>query len=419
METQRCKGTRDLLPKDMARFRHIEAVFKSCCLAWGYKEVRTPTLEYLHLFTSTGTLTPSMLSRVYSFLDWNGWSGERVVLRPEGTIPATRLYIENMGEYRPAKLFYVENVFRFEETGRESRERWQCGVELIGSDQPTADVELILLALEVLRRLGLETMELSLFHAGLIRALLLELGLAPAEQSQIFDRILDGDIDMAREIMSANPRLQDSLPLLLELKGDSPGFLKNLKASLGGTFPNLVPSIDNFIKIAHLLSTIGCKYQIDVASGKGFEYYTGIIFQFSLEGQKLGGGGRYNDLIPLLGGGEVPASGFALNIDDLINLLPPEAWENDIHQRILVQAEVNTDESWESSFEAASSLQEAGYVAELDHGHKGKTDHRWVLKIRGKGKSSPFLLIDQASNKKVEANSIAEVLAVLKETKCS
>jgi len=359
-----------------------------------------------------------MLSRVYSFLDWNGWSGERVVLRPESTIPATRLYIENMGECRPAKLFYVENIFRFEETGKESRERWQCGAEFIGSDKPSADVELTLLAQEVLKKLGLGAVELSLFHAGLIKALLQELELAPAERSQVFDRILDGDTNIAKEMMSANPRIRNSLPLLLELKGNSPGFLKNLKTSLGGTFPNLEPSIDDFAKIAQLLSTMGCKYQINAASGRGFEYYTGIIFQFYFEGQKLGGGGRYNDLIPLLGGGGVAASGFALSIDQLINLLPPEIWEGAIPQMILVQTEVSTDESWKLSFEVADLLQEAGYWTELDHDYKGKTDHKWVLQIRGKRKRPPFLLIDQDSDKRIKANSVAEVLAVLEEAKC-
>ena len=92
----KAKGTQDLSPEDMRRFRLIEGVFRDSCLKWGYEEVRTPTLEYLHLFTSTGTLTPSRLNKVYSFLDWDGWSGERVVLRPDGTIPIARLYIEDM-----------------------------------------------------------------------------------------------------------------------------------------------------------------------------------------------------------------------------------------------------------------------------------------------------------------------------------
>ena len=102
MENQKCKGMRDLLPNDMICFRHIEDAFRTCCLKYGYQEVRTPTLEYLHLFTATGTLTPSMLGKVYSFLDWNGWSGERVVLRPDGTIPIARLYINNLSEHKKA-----------------------------------------------------------------------------------------------------------------------------------------------------------------------------------------------------------------------------------------------------------------------------------------------------------------------------
>ena len=195
MRVQRCKGSRDLSPEEMMGFRLIEGVFRDCCLKWGYEEVRTPTLEYLHLFTSTGTLTPGMLGKVYSFLDWDGWSGERVVLRPDGTIPVARLYIDSMEGKGLTKLFYVTNVFVFEPTGKETRERWQCGAELIGVGSTIADVELITLALEVLKRLGLEGIELRLSHTGVIRALLAKLGLSPAEQTRIFDQILDGDVD--------------------------------------------------------------------------------------------------------------------------------------------------------------------------------------------------------------------------------
>src|SRR5512136_622476 len=94
MAVEKCKGSRDLSPQEMGRFRLIESAFRDSCLKWGYQEVRTPTLEYLHLFTAAGTLTPSRLGKVYSFLDWDGWSGERVVLRPDGTIPIARYYIE-------------------------------------------------------------------------------------------------------------------------------------------------------------------------------------------------------------------------------------------------------------------------------------------------------------------------------------
>src|SRR3990170_5824706 len=89
-ESLRCRGMRDLLPAEMRRFRLVETAFREVCLGWGYEEVRTPVIEHLHLFTTVGTLSPRMLGRVYSFLDWDGWSGERVVLRPDSTIPTAR-----------------------------------------------------------------------------------------------------------------------------------------------------------------------------------------------------------------------------------------------------------------------------------------------------------------------------------------
>jgi len=338
MRIQRCKGTRDLSPEEMTKFRLIERVFKSCCLKWGYGEVRTPTLEYLHLFTSTGTLTPSRLNKVYSFLDWDGWSGERVVLRPDGTIPVARLYIDNMEkEKQLAKLFYVANIFMFEETGKETRERWQCGAELIGMGSTIADVELIVLALEVLERLGLKGIGLRLSHAGLIRALLAKLKLNPGEQTRLFDRILDGDAEALARIKFKEPELKMVLNSLLDLKGKSSGFLRNLKALfVTKDLSELEPSLDDFVSIVELLEALGCKYQIDLASGRGFEYYTGVIFQLFMGGENIGGGGRYDALIPLMGGKDIPASGFALYLDHLMRLVKPETLAEPLTQRILV-----------------------------------------------------------------------------------
>ena len=127
MQIERCKGCNDLTQNDMQRFRSVEAAFQEVAKSYGYAEIRTPTLEYLYLFTSAGTLTPGMLRRVYSFLDWGGWSGERVVLKPDATIPAARFYIEQSDKKSPARLFYVANTFVFEETGTKKRERWWRG----------------------------------------------------------------------------------------------------------------------------------------------------------------------------------------------------------------------------------------------------------------------------------------------------
>jgi len=395
----------------MIRFRLIEGVFKDCCLKWGYREVRTPTIEYLHLFTSAGTLTPSMLGKVYSFLDWDGWSGERVVLRPDGTIPVARLYIDSMGEKELAKLFYVTNIFIFEETGRKTRERWQCGAELIGVGSPVTDVELISLALEVLRKLKVEGIELRLSHAGLIKALLLKLGLSPEEQARIFDQILDGNGEALARIKSGKPELENVLPLLLDLKGQSPGFLENLKAQFVRSLPETEPYLDNFINIVNLLEALSYDYQIDMASGAGFEYYTGVIFQLFMGEEKIGGGGRYDTLIPSMGGGDIPASGFALYLDRLMNLVKPEILAKPLARRILVRSE--RGDVLKEAFSAASRLREAGFVAELSLSGQEPADLRWTLNIRSK--APLFTLQDKVKSSKAEAQTIEEVLTLLEE----
>jgi len=410
MRVQRCKGTRDLSPEEMTRFRLIEGVFRDCCLKWGYEEVRTPTLEYLHLFTSTGTLTPGRLNKVYSFLDWDGWSGERVVLRPDGTIPVTRLYIDSMEERELAKLFYVANVFIFEETGKETRERWQCGAELIGMGSAIADVELIVLTLEVLKRLGLNGIGLRLSHAGLIRALLAKLGLSLGEQTKLFDQILDGDVEALARVKLREPEQKRALTSLLDLKGKSSGFLKNLKALFPRDLPELEPPLDDFINIVDLLEALGCDYQIDLASGRGFEYYTGVMFQLFMGEENIGGGGRYDALIPLMGGKDIPASGFALYLDRLMSLVKPGPLAKPLAQRVLIRVE---PEAMKEGFSMAGCLREAGYVAELYLGGQGPADIRWTLDVQNK--APLFVLTDQVKHKKFEGQTVTEALAILRE----
>jgi len=413
MRVQRCKGTRDLSPEEMAVFHLIEEVFRNCCLKWGYEEVRTPTLEYLHLFTSTGTLTPGMLGKVYSFLDWDGWSGERVVLRPDGTIPVARFYIDSMQEKGLAKLFYVTNVFIFEETGKETREKWQCGAELIGVGSTAADVELIIMALEVLKRLGLEGVELRLSHAGLIRALLAKLGLNPAEQARIFDQILDGDTEALARIKPEEPERGKALSLLLDRKGKSSGFLKNLGALFTQNLPELEPSLDNFINIVELLDALGYDYQIDIASGRGFEYYTGVIFQLFKGENKVSGGGRYDALIPLMGGRDIPASGFALYLDHLMNLIKPETLAKPESQRILVRTEPSQPEALKEGFNIANRLHEAGYTAEVHLGGQESANLKWTLDVQRE--APQFVLTDQVKHRKFKAQTTDEVLAIIRE----
>ncbi|MBM4416361.1 MAG: hypothetical protein FJ035_09040, partial [Chloroflexi bacterium] len=137
----RSRGMSDLGPAEMRAFRRVERCFLEALEARGYAEIRTPTVEPLHLYTATGALSPQLLDRVYSFLDWDGWSGERVVLRPDATVPAARWYEQRWQSTEPARLCYVQPVFRFVAEG--AREQWQCGAELFGLAAPEGDGELL------------------------------------------------------------------------------------------------------------------------------------------------------------------------------------------------------------------------------------------------------------------------------------
>ncbi len=357
----RCRGMRDLLPDEMRRFRRVEEAFRTACLGWAYEAIRTPVLEHLHLFTTAGTLSPQMLGRVYSFLDWDGWSGERVVLRPDSTIPSARLYAESMGGGRVAKLFYVQNVFRFAE-GDESREDWQCGVELIGDSQPQGDVELILLGREVLTSLGLEA-EVRLSHPGIVRAVLARAGLDASEQLALYDRILDGDASALPELQGRLPDVGAPLEMLLAVEGEGGAYLNNLRSSFAKSISELAGPLDELALVAGALERLGCRCLISSAMVRNFEYYTGPAFQFEVAGRRIGGGGRYDALVSHIGGREAPASGFALEAGVLAELLPVEASER--RRVLIVAAQKDGGEALASAFRLASALRAQGLAVQV------------------------------------------------------
>lgn len=396
-----------MLPSDMERFRFIEDAFTSSCLRWGYHEVRTPTLEHLNLFTSAGTLTPSLLNRVYSFLDWDGWSGERVVLRPDGTIPVARLFIENFSGQDSVKLFYIANVFVFEESGKENRERWQCGVEHLGNPGATTDIEIIMLALETLRSIGLQNVKLQLSHAGMLKAIIKDLELENESETALLNEVRDGNWRALTDINAQSKTMNSLISLLFDLKGKSSGYLQNLR-SLPDISKELCNELDNFIEVTTLLDVLECSYDIDVTFTPGFEYYTGLCFQFLMDGQKVGGGGRYNDLIPLTGGENTPACGFALYVDRLMSLVKPKIGEH-AERGIQVQGLSAAPDIIKKCLELSGSLRKLGYIVEIDYTGKSTT-WRWLVKVNNK---PVYSVTDQNTNKTREAESTASVINII------
>ncbi|MFC2040181.1 ATP phosphoribosyltransferase regulatory subunit [Chloroflexota bacterium] len=363
MKTQRVKGTRDIAGPDMAAFRKVGQVFSQACAGWGYREVKTPTIEYLHLFTSVGTLTPQMLAKVYTFLDWDGWSGERVVLRPDGTIPVARLYVESPDKGKLARLFYFTNIFMFDESGRKSRERWQAGVEMIGADTPLAEVELVALSREILADLGVTGNRLVISHAGLIRTLVAHLGVDEDAKTKIFHRILEGDTKAFGNLTETGSALYRAALPFLQSKGSSTKYAAKFKASLPKGNADVEKCLEDLIQVTGLLDEAGFDYEIDIASGTGFEYYTGIVFQYYLGKEKICGGGRYDNLIPAMGGGKMGALGFAVYTDKLLPLVTITADEV-----APVMVDIAKGGSVKEVLALTGALRAAGYAAQMDIG---------------------------------------------------
>ncbi len=410
-ESSRCPGMRDLLPADMARFRQVEEAFRASCLAWGYQEVRTPTIEHLHLFTAAGTLSPQMLGRVYSFLDWDGWSGERVVLRPEATIPAARLFVEHLKEERLAKLFYTQNVFRFAE-GDEPRESWQCGVEMMGDTQPRGDVELILLSCRVLEDLGLAPVEVRISHPGIVRSVLARAGLANAEQVRIYDRILDGDLSVLAEVEERLPTLQAPLRILFEGEGSS-AYLSNLRNTFAAAVPGITKPLDELAVVADALTALSRPCQIATALVRNFEYYSGPVFQFAARGQMAGSGGRYDDLIALVGGPRVPASGFALDAGRLAGLLPLAEQRAAGEATIVVRPTSQEAEALAAAFEAAQQVRRTGLSAQVALVGGQPPAFRWELTVDSSPKGIAYSLHDRTKDTRQAYRSLDDLVGAL------
>jgi histidyl-tRNA synthetase len=410
-ESRRSRGMRDLLPADMARFRLVEAAFRDVCLTWGYREVRTPTIEHLHLFTAAGTLSPNMLGRVYSFLDWDGWSGERVVLRPEATIGAARLFVEHMRVESLAKLFYVENIFRFA-AGDEPRESWQCGVELLGHTQPRGDVELVLLGRQVLERLELAPVGVRLSHPGIVRAVLTQAGLEPAEQVRWYDRILDGDASVVGELEGRLPDLGAPLRLLLEGEGSGSAYLANVRSTFGSGLPGLAGPLDELLMVTETLAMLDVPCRVATAAVGSFEYYTGTVFQFTVNGEAVGGGGRYDGLVALVGGPHLPASGFALEADKLAALLPlPETPGS--AQGVSVRPASTEPAELAAAFIAADAIRRLGLWTEVAITGRRAPDSRWRVEVEAAGEAVVFTLYDGSTRRRRSFADLDELVAAL------
>lgn len=323
MQYRIAKGVFDILPSDpdpQGQWReshlwhYLEKIIQELAGQFGYREMRTPLFETTELFTrSIGTGTDIVSKEMYTFLD----KAERsITLRPEGTAPAMRAFIEKkLDQQAPIhKFFYIAPMFRYErsQAGR-YRQHHQFGVEAIGSSQPQQDAEAIHLLWTLYVRLGLKGLTLNLNSIGDYEARVqfrhaLKMYLRPH---------LDSLSPESQERYETNPlRILDSKdPKDQKWLHDAPHILDFLSPA----------SKAHFETVCQLLSAIGIPYQINHRLVRGLDYYNNTVFEITsseLGAQNsLGGGGRYDGLIQQLGGPDLPAFGFGAGLERIIQTM--------------------------------------------------------------------------------------------------
>jgi histidyl-tRNA synthetase len=261
-------------------------------------------------------------------------------------------------------------------------------------------------------KLGFADIELQLSHADLIKTLIKELKLSSAEEAKVVSHVLDGDWQALMGAKSINPELKGFLSQLLSLRGKSCGFLQNIKALSQQVLPNLESSLDDFINIATLLDSLSCSYEIDITATRNFEYYTGVCFQLLANGEKIGGGGRYDDLVPLMSGRDMAACGFGLYVDPIMKLLPSVSEEGH-KSEILVKGKKLNPEVIRICFTLAQSLRSAGHTTELGFTAQKESSYRWIILVSGD--KTPFVLTDCKQKQQRNVASVAEILGILGE----
>jgi histidyl-tRNA synthetase len=354
------RGTFDVLPEAAPARARVEGAAAAIFARAGYEPIATPAFEDTELFErGVGRSTDIVRKEMFTFEDKGGRS---LTLRPEGTAPICRAYLEHGMQKRaqPVKLSYVGPFFRHErpQAGR-YRQFHQIGAEAIGGDSPLVDAECIALLADLLAELGVPGVELRLGSLGSLEA-----RRAYLEELRAHLRAHEGDLsEDVRERIEINP--------LRAFDSDDEG-TRGVMASA----PTIVGRLDgedaeHFAEVRALLDATGVEYEIDPTLVRGLDYYTRTIFSFVCEGlgaqSEVGGGGRYDGLIEQLGGPPTPAIGWAAGIERILLALgEPEA----VAGRDAFVAAAD-DGQRRRALALAAELRGAGLSAELDLGGRG------------------------------------------------
>lgn len=344
------RGTRDFAPEEMEKRRVIEEKMRKVFKKYAYEEVSTPTFEHLDLFTLKSG--EGVIEETYAFADK---SGRMLALRPELTAPVMRFYVEKLQmRAKPLKLFYFGNCFRYDrpQSGR-YREFWQMGCELIGSEQPEAIAELIALAYNVLKEVGLNNIVLRIGNLDFLRSFIEKMGIE--DKGEVMRLIDKEEYDKLEEMIGENEYYEEFMEMLNEKD------ISVLKKFFDA-------EIKKFEDVLAWLSLFDIPYNVDLSIARGLDYYKGIVFEIDaplLGAEKqICGGGEYK-LISLLGGKEVPTAGFALGFDRIILALEKEGFVFPPSEKPVYILPIG-DKMRKEAISLAMELRKKGVMVEMD-----------------------------------------------------
>jgi len=347
------RGTSDILPREQAYWRYIEQKAVNLCQLYGYERIDTPAFEDTGLFArSVGEDTDIVQKEMYTFEDRGG---NKITLRPEGTAPVCRAYLEH-GLHnlpQPVKLYYFAPIFRYErpQAGR-YRQHYQFGCEAIGDGDPALDAEVIDMAWQFFRSLNLSRLSLQLNSIGCKQCRPGYLTVLKNYYAKSTDNLC---ADCKRRLKRNPLRLLDcKKPLCQQVANLAPR-----------SVDYLCPECDShFKRLQRYLGLLDLPFEINHRLVRGLDYYTKTVFEIQPEEEgaqsTIGGGGRYDDLIEELGGKPTPAIGFATGIERIILNLKKQNIPVPLSPRPQVFTAFLGDEAREEAIKLTATLRKNG-----------------------------------------------------------
>ncbi|MBW8348217.1 histidine--tRNA ligase [Bacillus sp. IITD106] len=363
MAIQIPRGTQDILPGVVEKWQFIENKAKEICDKYQYREIRTPIFENTELFLrGVGDTTDIVQKEMYSFRDRGG---RNITLRPEGTASVVRSFAENKmfgNPTQPVKLYYLGPMFRYErpQAGR-YRQFVQFGVEALGSMDPAIDAEVISLAMELYKSLGLKKLRLVINSLGDNES-------RNAHRAALINHFQPRIGEFCSDCQK---RLEKNPLRILDCK-------KDREHELMKTAPSILEYLNEeskqyFEKVKQYLSAMDIDYIVDPTLVRGLDYYNHTAFEIMSEAEGFGaittlcGGGRYNGLVQEMGGPDTPGIGFALSMERLLSALEAEGINIEAEHSVDCYIIALGEEAKDYSVTLLQKLRKAGFSSDRDY----------------------------------------------------